>query len=275
MYLIIKKNLKYSKTNKVTKKVVIKKPQVNFVDDLPENKPVRINKFLAEAGVASRRKVDELILQGAVRVNGKLVEEPGLKVINTDFITVNGDPIKEIKHNIYILLNKPKNVITTSSDDMNRTTVLDLVKKQDRIFPVGRLDRNTTGVLLLTNDGDLAYRLTHPKFQIERTYSVKLDKNLKQAHAKSISEGITLDDGETTGHCEVTINPEDGSKLFVTITEGKNREIRRIFEQFGYEVKQLERKIFAGLTTKGVNRSEYRHLTRQEVMNLRNITGII
>ncbi|MDT3738708.1 MAG: pseudouridine synthase [Candidatus Kapabacteria bacterium] len=272
---MIKKNLKYSKTSKVIKKAAVKKPQANSVDDLPENEPVRINKFLAEAGVASRRKVDELILQGAVRVNGKLVEEPGIKVMNTDFITVNGDPIKEIKHNIYILLNKPKNVITTSSDDMNRTTVLDLVRKQDRIFPVGRLDRNTTGVLLLTNDGDLAYRLTHPKFQIERTYSVKLDKNLKQAHAKSISEGITLDDGETTGHCEVTINPEDGSKLFVTLTEGKNREIRRIFEQFGYEVKQLERKIFAGLTTKGVNRSEYRHLTNQEVAFLKKITGII
>jgi 23S rRNA pseudouridine2605 synthase len=250
-------------------------PKSKSAEKLSENSPVRINKFLADAGVASRRKIDELILQGAVKVNGVLVEEPGVKVVNTDFITVNGDPVKVIKHNIYILLNKPKNVITTTSDDMNRKTVLDLVKKHDRIFPVGRLDRNTTGVLLLTNDGELAYRLTHPKFRIERTYNVKLDKALKQVHAKSISEGVTLDDGDVTGNCEVLLNPDDSTKVVVTIAEGKNREIRRIFEQFGYEVKQLERKYFAGLSAKGLEKGEYRHLSKQEVVSLQKLTGII
>lgn len=238
------------------------------------NDPVRINKFLADAGVASRRKIDEMILEGLVRVNGKLVEELGIKVTNADFITVNGDPVREIKHNIYILLNKPKNVLTTTSDDRDRKTVLDIVRKDDRIFPVGRLDRNTTGVLLLTNDGELAYRLTHPKFEIEKTYKVKLDQELRSNHAKLISEGLTLDNGDETGPCEVTINPEDPTKVIITIHEGKNREIRRIFEQLGYEVKQLERKFFAGLSAKGLTTGDYRHLTRPEVFALKKITGI-
>jgi 23S rRNA pseudouridine2605 synthase len=238
------------------------------------NEPVRINKFLAEAGVASRRKVDELILEGLVKVNGKLVEEPGVKVSATDFITVNGDPIKEIKHNIYILLNKPKNIITTTSDDKDRKTVLDIVKKHDRIFPIGRLDRNTTGVLLLTNDGDLAYRLTHPKFEIERTYNVKLDKILLPEHARQISKGIQLDNGEESGQCDVFINPSDETKIILTIREGKNREVRRIFETLGYEVKQLERKFFAGLSTKGLARGEYRHLLKNEVNDLKRLTGL-
>lgn len=239
------------------------------------NEPVRINKFLADAGVASRRKIDELLLQGLIKVNGKVVNEPGMKVTNSDFITVNGDPVRVIKHNIYILLNKPKNVITTTSDDRDRKTVLDIVRKEDRIFPVGRLDRNTTGVLLLTNDGELAYRLTHPKFEIERTYKVKLDKPLLSGYAKSISEGVVLDNGDETGTCELTINPEDPTKVIISIHEGKNREIRRIFEKFGYEVKQLDRKIFAGLTTKGLTLGNYRHLTRTEVTELKKITGLL
>jgi len=242
---------------------------------LSENEPVRINKFLADAGVASRRKVDELILQGVVKVNGKLVEEPGVKVTKSDFITVNGDPVKEIKHNIYILLNKPKNTITTTNDDLNRKTVLDIVKKHSRIFPVGRLDRNTTGVLLLTNDGELAYRLTHPKFEVERTYSVKLDKVLNTTHAQSISEGVTLEDGDVTAPCEVFIHPEDKTKLMITLREGKNREVRRIFELFGYEVKQLDRKVFAGLTYKGLEKGDYRHLTKSEVLSLNKKLGIL
>lgn len=261
-------NLALSKDMQKRKKSI----NTNIID---ENKPIRINKFLAEAGVASRRKIDELILQGLIKVNGKTIQELGYKVLNTDFITVNGDPVKEIKHNIYILLNKPKNIITTTSDEHNRKTVLDIVKKDTRIFPIGRLDRNTTGVLLLTNDGEIAFRLTHPKYLIERTYSVKLDKELKENHAKSISEGIVLDDGDKTGPCELFINPTDNSKVIITLTEGKNREVRRIFEQFGYEVKQLDRKIFAGLTTKGLNRGDYRHLTKEELMGIRKLTKLI
>lgn len=261
-------NLALSKDMQKRKKSI----NTNIID---ENKPIRINKFLAEAGVASRRKIDELILQGLIKVNGKTIQELGYKVLNTDFITVNGDPVKEIKHNIYILLNKPKNIITTTSDEHNRKTVLDIVKKDTRIFPIGRLDRNTTGVLLLTNDGEIAFRLTHPKYLIERTYSVKLDKELKENHAKSISEGIVLDDGDKTRPCELFINPTDNSKVIITLTEGKNREVRRIFEQFGYEVKQLDRKIFAGLTTKGLNRGDYRHLTKEELMGIRKLTKLI
>lgn len=263
------------KRKKSTKKNANSQRKGTFSDVGSANDPVRINKFLADAGVASRRKIDEMIMEGLVRVNGKLVDELGIKVTNADFITVNGDPVREVKHNIYILLNKPKNVITTTSDDHDRKTVLDIVKKEDRIFPVGRLDRNTTGVLLLTNDGELAYRLTHPKFEIEKTYKVKLDQELRSNHAKHISEGVTLDNGDQTGPCELTINPEDNTKIIVTLHEGKNREIRRIFEQFGYEVKQLERKFFAGLSTKGVTSGNYRHLTRPEVFALKRMTGIL
>lgn len=262
------------KKRKSNKSMVARKNNSKGISIEKANEPVRINKFLAEAGVASRRKVDELILEGLVKVNGKLVEEPGVKVSATDFITVNGDPIKEIKHNIYILLNKPKNIITTTSDDKDRKTVLDIVKKHDRIFPIGRLDRNTTGVLLLTNDGDLAYRLTHPKFEVERTYNVKLDKILLPEHARQISKGIQLDNGEESGQCDVFINPSDETKIILTIREGKNREVRRIFETLGYEVKQLERKFFAGLSTKGLARGEYRHLLKNEVNDLKRLTGL-
>ncbi|MBX3044450.1 MAG: rRNA pseudouridine synthase [Candidatus Kapabacteria bacterium] len=251
------------------------KSKTKNADSKLSNAPVRINKFLADAGVASRRKIDELILEGAIKVNGQVVEEPGIKVTSSDFITVNGDPVKEIKHDIYILLNKPKNVITTTSDDFDRKTVLDIVRKHARIFPVGRLDRNTTGVLLLTNDGELAYRLTHPKFQIERTYNVKLERELSSLQGRLISEGLTLENGDETGECEVFIHPDDKTKVMITIKEGKNREVRRIFEHFGYEVKQLDRKIFAGLTCKGLGKGEYRHLTRQEELAIKRLTGML
>ena len=275
MYIIIKIILNSIKKKIITKKSANSAVKSRKFDIESENAPVRINKFLADAGVASRRKIDELILQGAIKVNGKTVKEPGIKVVNTDSITVNGDPVKEIHHDIYIILNKPKNVITTTSDDHDRKTVMDLVRKHTRIFPVGRLDRNTTGILLLTNDGELAYRLTHPKFEIERTYNVKLDKILNPAHAKQISDGLTLENGEETGKCEVLIHPDDKSKITLTIKEGKNREVRRIFELFGYEVKQLDRKFFAGLSTKGITRGDYRHLTRQEELNLKRLTGLL
>ncbi len=258
-------------TFRSTKKPMVRAPSVIKKDknsNIKEDEFIRLNKWLATSGVASRRKADELIASGAVKVNGLTVTELGTKIARGDFITVNGDPIKELHHDIYILLNKPKNVITTTNDDLNRKTVLDIVRKQDRVFPVGRLDRNTTGVLLITNDGEMAYRLTHPNYAIERTYNVKLDRGLRAVDAQKVANGIELEDGMTQP-CIVEINPTDSTKLMISIKEGKNREIRRIFEALHYEVKQLDRKIFAGLTTRGLARGEYRHLTSKEVLKLK------
>lgn len=265
-----------SKTlRKTAPKPVIKKKVTKVSKGKDPNEPIRLNKFLADSGVASRRACDELIASGAVKVNGNVVEEMGTKVTRHDFITVNGDPIKEKKNLIYILLNKPKNVLTTTSDDRGRKTVLDIVKKHVRIFPVGRLDRNTTGALILTNDGDLAFRLTHPSYEIERIYNVKIDKPLTNEHARKIAEGgIELDDEDTTGPAELMINPEDRTKIILKLKEGKNREVRRIFEYFDYEVKQLTRKYFANLTITGMKLGEYRHLTRNEVLSLKKLVRL-
>jgi 23S rRNA pseudouridine2605 synthase len=237
------------------------------------NKGIRLNKFLADSGVCSRRKADDLILSGVVKVNSIVVKELGSKVTHADFITVNGDPVREFKQDIYILLNKPKNIITTTSDELGRKTVLDIVKKHTRIFPVGRLDRNTTGALLLTNDGELAYRLTHPSYEIERIYVAKLDKSLKLEHAKQISHGIELEDGNT-GPAEIFVNPEDNSKVTLKLHEGKNREVRRIFEHLGYDVKQLARKYFANLSVTGLAFGDYRHLNKTELKELKKLVGL-
>lgn len=235
---------------------------------------IRLNKFIADAGIASRRKADELIVSGAVKVNGVVVDTPGVRVDKTDFITVNGDPIKEKIMPVYIVLNKPKNVITTTDDEMGRKTVLDIVRKQARIYPVGRLDRNTTGVLLLTNDGDMAYRLTHPSYQVERIYDAKLDKILKSEHAQEISQGVELENGEMTQPCELLIHPADKTKVTITLREGKNHEVKRIFEKFGYVVKQLDRKSFAGITVSGMEKGTYRHLNRKELQFLKKLVKL-
>lgn len=234
---------------------------------------VRLNKFLADAGAASRRKSDELIKKGAVKVNGKRVTELGTKIHPGDLVTLNGDPVTYLKHFIYILLNKPKDYITTTKDEKGRKTVMDIVRKRDRIFPVGRLDRNTTGALLLTNDGDLAFRLTHPKFEIQRVYNVTVDKKLDIKDINAIARGVDLD-GEKTSPCEVFIDPENYMKATIGLTEGKNREVRRLFENFGYEVRKLDRKYFAGISTSSLQRGQYRHLTKREVIGLRKMVGL-
>lgn len=238
------------------------------------NAPARLNKVIAESGLCSRRKADELITSGVVKVNGKVASELGTKVERSDFITVNGDPIPETRSAIYVLLNKPKDVITTTDDERDRKTVVDLVKVNERVFPVGRLDRNTTGIILLTNDGELAHRLSHPSYQIERIYNVLLDKNLMENHAKQIAKGVELEDGKT-GECSIFIHPGQATKVTVTLFEGKNREVRRIFEHFGYEVKQLDRKAFAGLEYKGVGRGDFRFLSRVELLNLKRVVKLI
>jgi 23S rRNA pseudouridine2605 synthase len=241
---------------------------------------LRLNKFLADAGVGSRRKADELIAEGKVKVNGRVVTELGTRVHLSDLVTVGGEPVNAEKHLTYILLNKPKDYITTTNDEKGRKTVMDLLsgRLEERIYPIGRLDRHTTGVLLLTNDGEMAHRLMHPRYQIPRVYSVFLDKRLATQDAKRVAEGveISVEDGEdyVSAPCELLIDPQDAKHATLAIAEGKNREVRRIFEALGYEVARLDRKSYAGLTTRGLARGEYRHLSREEVRALESAVGL-
>lgn len=234
---------------------------------------MRLNKAISDSGLVSRRKADELILSGVVKVNGKIIIELGTKVKQSDSITVKGDPIPEFSRLDYIILNKPKNYICTTSDEKNRRTIFDIVHSNERVFPIGRLDRNTTGVILITNDGELTNRLTHPSYTIEKTYNVKLDKDITIDVANKIIEGVQLEDG-LTGEAFIEIDSKDKKKLNITITEGKNREIRRIFEHFKYDVLSLNRKVFAGLTVKGLSRGEYRRLTKIEISYLKKLVDI-
>lgn len=253
-------NAKYSK-----KKQIEYKEQ--FVDP---NEPIRLNKFLANAGVCSRREADEFITAGVVSVNGQVVTELGTKIKRGDEVKFH-DQAVSIERKIYVLLNKPKDTVTTSDDPQARRTVMDLVKGacEERIYPVGRLDRNTTGVLLLTNDGDLASKLTHPKYLKKKIYHVHLDKNLTKADMEQIAAGIELEDGEI--HADAISYTDENKKddVGIEIHSGKNRIVRRIFESLGYKVVKLDRVYFAGLTKKGLRRGDWRYLTEQEVNYLR------
>jgi len=235
---------------------------------------IRLNRLIAQSGLASRRKADELIASGAVKVNGKVVTKLGTVVSLDDLVTVNGKPIKILQRYDYILVNKPKDVICTVKDEKGRKTIVDLVNVRNKVYPVGRLDRNTTGVILLTNDGELANRLMHPKYQILRVYNVGLDKPLKPEHAKEISQGVEID-GIKYGKCELLIDFKDPKKVQVALTEGKNHEIKNIFEHFGYEVKKLNRKVFGNLTTRGMKRGEWRRLTKKEIHDLKRLVGLL
>ena len=253
-------NAKYS-----IKKQIEYKEQ--FVDP---NEPIRLNKFLANAGVCSRREADEFITAGVVSVNGEVVTELGTKIKRSDVVKFHDEPVS-IERKVYVLLNKPKDTVTTSDDPQERRTVMDLVKGacNERIYPVGRLDRNTTGVLLLTNDGDLASKLTHPKFLKKKIYHVHLDKNLTKADMDQIAAGIQLEDGEI--HADAISYTDDFKKdqVGIEIHSGKNRIVRRIFESLGYKVVKLDRVFFAGLTKKGLRRGDWRYLSEAEVNYLR------
>ena len=253
-------NAKYSK-----KKQIEYKEQ--FVDP---NEPIRLNKFLANAGVCSRREADEFITAGVVSVNGEVVTELGTKIKRGDEVKFH-DQAVSIERKIYVLLNKPKDTVTTSDDPQARRTVMDLVKGacSERIYPVGRLDRNTTGVLLLTNDGDLASKLTHPKYLKKKIYHVHLDKNLTKADMEQIAAGIQLDDGEIQADAISYTDDFKKDEVGIEIHSGKNRIVRRIFESLGYKVVKLDRVFFAGLTKKGLRRGEWRYLTEPEVNFLR------
>jgi 23S rRNA pseudouridine2605 synthase len=234
------------------------------------NEPIRLNKFLANAGVCSRREADEFIQAGVVTVNGQVVTELGTKVLRTDEIRFHEDPVT-LEKKVYVLLNKPKDYVTTSDDPQQRKTVMDLVKNAcpERIYPVGRLDRNTTGVLLLTNDGDLASKLTHPKYLKKKIYHVFLDKNVTAHDMQQIAEGITLDDGDIKADDIQYADPVDKKQVGIEIHSGKNRIVRRIFEALGYKVTKLDRVQFAGLTKKNLRRGDWRYLTEEEVDRLR------
>ena len=231
-------------------------------------KPIRLNKYLANAGICSRREADDFILAGVITVNGEVVDNLGAKVLPTDKVMFHNQPVRR-ERKVYILLNKPKNTVTTTDDPQERHTVLDIVRNAcaERIYPVGRLDRNTTGVLLLTNDGDLAAKLTHPKFNKKKIYAVKLDKDLEPVDEALIRAGIMLDDERVTPDA-LEFTKDDRRHIGLEIHSGQNRVVRRIFEKVGYKVIALDRVSFAGLTKKNVARGKYRFLSPREVSML-------
>ena len=253
-------NAKYSLKKRIEYK------EINY----DPNEPLRLNKFLANAGICSRREADEFIQAGVVTVNGEVVTELGTKILRTDEVKFHDQPVK-IEKKVYVLLNKPKDYVTTSDDPQQRKTVMDLVKNAcpERIYPVGRLDRNTTGVLLLTNDGDLASKLTHPKYLKKKIYHVYLDKNVTAHDLQQIAEGIQLEDGEIKADDVQYAHPTDKKQVGIEIHSGKNRIVRRIFESLGYHVQKLDRVQFAGLTKKNLKRGDWRYLTEEEVDRLR------
>lgn len=233
-------------------------------------KPVRLNKFLANAGICSRREADEYIQAGVISVNDVVVTELGTKVMHSDKILFHSQPVRS-ERKVYLILNKPKDCVTTSEDTHDRLTVLDLVKNacSERIYPVGRLDRNTTGVILLTNDGDLASKLTHPKYEKKKIYHVALDKPLEAPDFESILGGVVLDDGKIAADSLEFVKDGDMKQVGIEIHSGQNRVVRRIFEKLGYRVIRLDRVYFAGLTKKSLPRGKYRFLNEREINMLK------
>jgi 23S rRNA pseudouridine2605 synthase len=233
---------------------------------------MRLNKYLAHCGIASRRAADVLIMQGHVKVNGVVVQEMGHKVNDKDVVLFKGKAIKPIEKFVYYLLNKPRNVVSTAQDEKGRKTVLDIFenKVKERIYPVGRLDRNTTGLLLLTNDGELTKKLSHPKYNVPKVYQVTLDKNLSLKDLEKIRTGVTLEDGEIKADSLHYIEDLPKREVQIEIHSGKNRIIKRIFEHLGYEVVKLDRTYYAGLTKKNLPRGWFRPLTKEEVRMLKH-----
>jgi 23S rRNA pseudouridine2605 synthase len=252
-----------SETGKLPSQPTYLRPQTS--DLMP------LNKFISHAGVCGRREAAELVKKGIVKVNGQLITEPGHKVSQKDEVAVNGKKILLAKNLVYILLNKPKDFITTTEDPQGRKTVLDLIRHatHERVYPVGRLDRNTSGVLLLTNDGELAQKLTHPKNEVKKIYAVTLDKTLDKKDFDQILKGIVLEDGPASVDKLAFTDAKDKTQLGVEIHSGRNRIVRRIFEHLGYDVKNLDRVMFAGLTKKNVERSKWRFLNEKEVRELK------
>ncbi len=246
-------------------------PSVNKGEKISaDEKNIRLNKSIADAGICSRREADKLIEAGEIKVNGKVVTELGFKVSRKDVVTYQGQKLKREKL-VYVLLNKPKDFITTMDDPEDRKTVMELVKNaaNERIYPVGRLDRNTTGLLLLTNDGELTKKLSHPSYNVKKIYQVDLDKPITEEHFEQIKQGLQLEDGEAKVD-DIAVLSADGSVLGVEIHIGRNRIVRRIFEHLGYEVVRLDRVAYAGLTKKDLPRGKWRYLSQKELIRLKH-----
>ena len=249
------------------KSFVPRPKRIEYEMPIPDpNEQIRLNKFMANAGLCSRREADEFIEKGLIKVNGNVVTELGTKISHNDVVEFN-DKVVALESKCYILLNKPKDCVTTSDDPNGRTTVMDIVKGacSERIYPVGRLDRNTTGVLLLTNDGDLASKLTHPKFVKKKIYHVWTDKDIAEEDMQRIADGIELDDGPIHADAISYATETDKNQAGIEIHSGRNRIVRRIFESLGYHVTKLDRVYFAGLTKKNLPRGRWRYLTQEEV----------
>lgn len=236
---------------------------------------IRLNKFLSSAGIASRRKADELILSGSVTVNGQRVTALGSRIDpSRDKVYVSGKQVAHFDESVYIVLNKPKDCITTTDDEKGRRTVLDLVRVKERVYPVGRLDRNTTGVLLLTNDGELAHRLMHPRYEVKKGYEVELDESLSEDAVGKLRAGILVD-GERTAPAEVDILPQSKRKrVGIIIHEGRNRQVRKMLEVLGYKVRRLHRVTDGPVTVEGLARGEWRYLRKREITALKRHVGL-
>jgi 23S rRNA pseudouridine2605 synthase len=265
-----KKSVAPTPVKKTTQKTSHRTPETKTVEQA-----MPLNKFLAHCGVCSRRDAVALVTAGKVKVNNLVVTEPGYKVQPTDEVIYNNKKLFVTKNLVYILLNKPKDYITTSDDPQGRKTVLQLIKAatDERIYPIGRLDRNTSGVLLLTNDGDLTQKLSHPSYEVKKIYEVKLDKILTKAHFESILKGLTLEDGIVNVDSLAYADSKDKSIIGIEIHSGRNRIVRRIFESLGYDVKGLDRVMYAGLTKKNVERGKWRYLSEKEIRLLKYLNA--
>jgi len=263
-----KKNTSFKKNERI---VPIRKSSDTPTKTVAEE-IMRLNKYIAHCGICSRRQAVELVKNGKVTVNGKVIEEPWYEVQPKDRVALDGKLIRVEQQKLYLLMNKPKNVITTVKDERGRKTVMDLLDNdiQERVFPVGRLDRYTTGLLLFTNDGELAQKLSHPSHRVKKIYYVALNKPLKAEDFEHIREGLTLEDGFVKVDGIEYIDQAPLNEVGVEIHAGRNRIVRRIFEHFGYEVTRLDRTYYAGLTKKNLPRGFFRHLTEREVIMLKH-----
>lgn len=236
---------------------------------------VRINRFLSISGITSRRKAEELVREGRVRVNGLVISDLSTRIDpQRDRVFVDGKQAVRVHEHVYLVMNKPKDTITTSSDERGRTTVMDLVRTRQRVYPVGRLDRNTTGVLLLTNDGAFAHGLMHPRLEVPKTYRVVCDTPVARPDRDRLREGIGLEDGPASAREVLTIPGTKGHGVVITIHEGRNRQVRRMFERLGYRVERLERVAYGPVTTEGLSRGQVRPLTKHELQALKRLAGI-
>jgi len=247
-----------------------KKPQKDGLKSIPGQSEIRLNRYIAGTGICSRREADQYITAGLVSVNGKIIGKLGTKVHPGDVVRFNGRILKD-ENKVYILMNKPKDCVTTVDDPAAKKTVMDLIGKgiSERIYPVGRLDRNTTGVLLLTNDGELTLRLTHPSYNKKKIYHVFLNKNLTRSDLNRIADGIELEDGFITPDAIHYADENDKTQVGIELHSGRNRIVRRIFELLNYRIKKLDRVYFAGLTKKGLKRGQWRFLTEKEINMLK------